>query len=235
MFGSRLPKSAELHRSRGDVENELFLYPTSVRRHSVDHEVPMLTYTTIDECRKERCIKHSVPDKPFCDTRKFSNKTMTTSSCNNIDVDCCTNPGCSSSRDDDPRFGTLCYPRRCSRYFFLLGIYSSLLDHEERAIHERLAAMRLQEEATARADQTARANAEARHHAQELAEELRERERRDRRQPAPDFPRRPEPQRPARSPPRHRYPGQEGLRPWPEREDEGYRSNRSSGGSFTTY
>jgi len=69
-------------------------------------------------------------------------------------------------------------------------------------------------------------------------EELRDRERQERRQAAADAGRRTEPRRPARSPPRQYYGRKEGLRPRQgqasdnKHEDEGYRSHRSSGGNF---
>ena len=94
-----------------------------------------------------------------------------------------------------------------------------------------MAELRLKQEQEA-AD---RAEEEVRRQARRREEDLRaERERRERRAPAADAGR-PNPRRPARSPPGRQYPGQEGLRPRQGQayEDEGYRSNRSSGGSFT--
>lgn len=169
----------------------------------IEGSLRMNAFCPEHECRENACVKHNVPDKPYCNSH------------------CCTDEGCTRARDRDLRCGTLCYDHHQERV-------------TTRAVEERLAELRLkqEQEAADRAEEEARR--QARRREEDLRAEREQHERRERRAPAADAGR-PEPRRPARSPPRRQYPGQEGLRPRRGQayEDEGYRSNRSSGGSFT--
>jgi hypothetical protein len=79
---------------------------------------PFLVHTrnpltiAIDECREKTCVKHKVPDKPYCNSRKFDRFMTFLPTRANLNLDCCTEQDCLSARDHDTRCGTLCYTRK---------------------------------------------------------------------------------------------------------------------------
>jgi hypothetical protein len=71
----------------------------------------------IDECREKTCVKHNVPDKSYCNSRKFDRLKTFLSTRANLNLDCCTEQDCLSARDHDTRCGTLCYTRKLPTSF----------------------------------------------------------------------------------------------------------------------
>ena len=80
----------------------------------------------IDECREKTCVKHKVPDKPYCNSRKFDRFMTSLSTRANLNLDCCTEQDCLSARDHDARCGTLCYIRKLPTSFLPWQILTSI-------------------------------------------------------------------------------------------------------------
>ena len=71
-------------------------------------------------------MKHNVPDKPYCNSRKFDRFMTFLPTRANINLDCCTEQDCLSARDHDTRCGTLCYTRKLPTSFLPWHMLTSI-------------------------------------------------------------------------------------------------------------